>query len=400
MNTTYTAPPEIGRIAQRSLIIGVIGLALCLGGAAATSNLALFFRSYLVAYVFWIGIALGCLALLMVQYLSGGAWGLVIRRLLESASRTFPLLALLFVPLLIGMGSLYEWTHLETITNEGVKKLLKHKEPYLNVPFFIGRTVFYFAVWLWMAWRLNHWSRRQDEAPDPKLQRLLQDRSGPGLLLYGLTVTFAAVDWVMSLNAEWYSTIFGLLLMAGQGLSALAFVIAMAVLLAKREPMSQVYQPRHFHDLGKLMLALNMLWAYFSFSQFLIIWSGNLPEEIPWYLERLKGGWGYLGLALVLFHFALPFALLLSRDLKRNGRKLAAVALVVIIMRGVDLIWMIAPEFAKHGEQHAADYLMYAAAPFGIGGIWLWWFIRQLRSRPLLPLNDPHLDEAIAPEHH
>jgi hypothetical protein len=396
MNNTYAAPPAVGRIQQRALIIGIAGLVICLIGAAATSNLDLFFRSYLVAYVFWIGIALGCLALLMLQYMSGGAWGLVIRRLLESATRTFLLLALLFVPLLFGLHNLYEWTHAEVVATN---KILQHKSFYLNIPFFIGRAVFYFAVWMWLTGWLNKWSRAQDETADPGLMRRLQDRSGPGLVLYGLTVTFAAVDWVMSLAPEWFSTIFGLLLMAGQGVSAMAFVIAMAVVLSQSEPMSHIYQPRHFHDLGKLLLALVMLWTYFAFSQFLIVWSGNLPEEIPWYLARLKGGWGVIGLLLVVFHFGLPFFMLLSRDLKRSGQKLAFVAVMVIVMRAVDLVWMIAPEFAKQGHHGPADYLMYTIAPIGVGGIWLWWFMRQLQSRPLVPFNDPHFHEAIAPEH-
>ena len=391
MMETYNAPPEIGRIQQRSLIIGVVGLVLLLVGALVSQAPEQFFRSYLIGYIFWVGIALGCLAICMLQHLSGGAWGLIIRRLLEAGTRTLPLLALLFLPLLLGAYKyhLYPWAVAEEVNRSEV---LKHKALYLNLPFFVGRAVFYFAVWLTLSYLLNRWSREQDQTSDPAIVRRLQVVSGPGLVLYGLTVTFASIDWVMSLEPEWFSTMFGLLLMAGQAVSAMSFVIAMAVLLAKREPMSHVFASHHFHDLGKLLLAFVMLWAYFNFSQFLIIWAGNLPEEIPWYLHRLHSGWRYVGLALVLLHFALPFVLLLSRDLKRNARKLVLVAVIVIIMRFVDLLWMIAPEFNKEGfHVHWMDLV----APIGIGGLWLAVFTRQLKSRPLLPLNDPNLQEAL-----
>jgi len=400
MNTTYDAPSDLGRLGQRALIIGGLALVLTLAGAALTGNMAAFFRSYLVGYVFCVGVALGSLALLMLQFLSGGDWGVVIRRVLEAATRTLPLLAILFIPVVLGMTSLYEWTHIDQIPSEEARKLVAHKQPYLNIPFFIGRTIFYFAVWIFLTRLLNGWSRRQDETGDPELLRKMQDWSGPGLVLYGLTVTFAAIDWVMSLAPEWFSTIFGLMLMAGQGVAAMAFVIIMAVVLGRREPMSHVFQPRHFQDLGKLLLALVMVWAYFNFSQFLIIWSGNLPEEIPWYIARFRGGWGYIGVMLVLFHFALPFVMLLSRNLKRDGRKLVYVALLVLFMRVTDLIWMIAPEFARHGHHTAVGAALYLLAPVGLGGVWLWWFMRQLQARPLMPVRDPHFEEAIEPEHH
>jgi hypothetical protein len=397
MMETYTAPPEIGRIQQRSLIIGVVGIVLLLIGALLVAEPAQFFRSYLIGYIFWMGIALGCLAICMLQHLSGGAWGLVIRRLLESATRTLPLMALLFLPLILGAYKygLYPWAVAEKVSSS---KLLQHKaEYYLNMPFFLGRAVFYFGVWIGLTYFLNKWSREQDASSDPQITRRLQVLSGPGLVLYGLTVTFASIDWVMSLEPEWFSTIFGILFMGGQGVSAMAFVIAMAVLLAKREPMSRVFAPNHFHDLGKLLLAFVMLWAYFNFSQFLIIWAGNLPEEIPWYLHRLRGGWQWFGLALVVFHFALPFLLLLSRDLKRSARKLVGIAVLVIVMRFVDLFWMIAPEFS-HGGFHI--HWMDIIAPIGVGGLWLAAFMWQLKGRPLLPLRDPHLQDALEPAAH
>lgn len=387
-----TFPPEIDRYRRLALIAGIAGLTLCALGALFSHELRTqFFRSYLFAFVFWIGIPLGCLAILMLQHMSGGAWGLVIRRVLESATRTFPLLALLFIPILIGVRFLYVWAQPELVHGN---ELLEHKSFYLNVPFFIGRAVFYFGVWLALMYFLNKWSLEQDRTGDRMLTRKIQDLSGPGLVLYGLTVTFASIDWVMSLQPEWFSTIFGILFMGGQGVSAMSFVIAVLVLLSLRKPMSDVVAPRHFHDLGKLLLAFIMLWAYFSFSQFLIIWAGNLPEEIPWYVRRLNGPWKWVGLMLVLFHFALPFVMLLSRDLKRNGRLLAMVAIAVIIMRMVDLFWLIAPEF-NNGHIDIRWMWMDLLALVGVGGIWLWFFASQLKARPLLPVQDPFLESVF-----
>jgi hypothetical protein len=217
--------------------------------------------------------------------------------------------------------------------------------------------------------------------------------SGPGLLFYAASVTFMAVDWILSINPHWFSTIFALLVIAGQGLSAVSLMIAVVVFLTNFRPFSEIITPRHLHDLGKLALALVMVWAYFSFSQFLIIWSGNLPHEIPFYVSRLQGGWQYVGVVLLLLHFALPFALLLSRDLKRNFRFLSRIAGLILVMRFVDLFWFVAPEFHKH---NLAVSWMDLLLPIALGGIWLAFFIWQLQKRPLLPLRDPHLEEALA----
>lgn len=379
------APPEIGRLQHRAFLAGGAGLLLTLLGALLYP--AQFFHSWLISFMLVAGLTLGSLGLVMLQYLSGGAWGLVIRRVLESATRTLPLILLLFLPLLLGLPQLYAWARPEEITSQVV---LQHKRPYLNVPFFLVRALVYFAVWLALAYFLNKWSREQDVAPNlpahRRLARRFQLLSSGGLVAYVLTMTFAAIDWVMSLEPAWFSTMFGLLLIGGQALSALAFVIAMLVLLARFEPLARVLTPNHLHDLGKLMLAFVMLWAYFSFSQFLIIWAGNLPEETPWYVRRLHGGWQYIGLALVLLHFALPFSLLLSRDLKRHGRRLALVALLVIVMRFVDLYWLIAPSLRT---TRLGVHWLDIAALIGIGGLWLGAFAWQLQRRPLLPVRDP-----------
>jgi hypothetical protein len=388
-----TIPASIGGFEKRSLILGVVAAAA--GLAAAFAAPQAFFRSYLVAYLFWLGISLGGLALLMIQHLSGGAWALMIRRLLESAAGNLPLMALLFVPLIPGMGHLYEWTHPEVVQAD---ELLRQKAAYLNTPFFLVRAALYFAIWAGLATALARWSRRQDDSSDPAVTRRMQLLSGPGLVLFVLTGTFAATDWVMSLEPHWFSTIFGALVMAGQVLGALAFSIAVVALLARSEPMSAVVSRRHLHDLGKLLLAFVMVWAYFAFSQFLIIWAGNLPEEIPWYLKRFDGGWKWAALGLALGQFVLPFVLLLSSDLKRDARKLVPVALLVVSLRLVDLTWMIVPAF--HDGNAALVLGLVPLVACAVGGIWLFAFFRDLRKRPLLPLGDPHLEEALAHEHH
>ena len=393
MDSAYSAPPETARVQQLALIVGVVGLVLLGVGFFVHHEQA--FRSYLLGYVFWIGISLGCLAILMLQHLTGGAWGLVIRRVLESATRTIPLMLLLFVPLALGLTSLYEWTHAANPSDT----VLKHKQAYLNIPFFLGRAAIYFAIWLGLAYFLNKWSREQDRTADRSFSKRMQKISGPGLALFILTVTFASIDWVMSLDPHWFSTIFGLLFVAAWGVSCFSFVIAVMALLVNRKPMAGVVAPAHFHDLGKLLLALVMLWAYFNFSQYLIIWSGNIPEETRWFIYRTTGGWGWLAIAVIIFHFGLPFLLLLSRDLIRYASRLAIVAGVVLLMRLVDLFWLIAPR--PIGETPATSYSQFHiswmdfAAPIGMGGIWLWFFIWQLKKRPLLPFNDPQLEETI-----
>jgi hypothetical protein len=318
---------------------------------------------------------------------------------------------ILFLPIaIVGLGSLYGWMNPDPnkFSAEHLR-LIEHKEPWLNKNAFIIRGVIYFAIWIGLATYLRKWSKQQDENRDMGAVQKAQNLSGPGFVLYGLAITFAGVDWVMSLDPEWYSTIFGLLMLIGQGVAALAFLITIGVYLSAREPMSGVYQPKHFHDLGKLLLAAVMVWAYFSFSQLLIIWSGNLPEEIPWYLERFEKGtqWRWLGVALILLHFVLPFLLLLSRDLKHNRRRLMAVAWLLIAMRFVDLLWLITPEFlGGHGAQAAshglsiASYINYAAAVIGVGGLWLGWFFYQLRQRALVPYNDPQLREVLVRGEH
>jgi len=363
------------RVQSASLVVGGIGLIGCLVGLFAGRQQ--FLEAYLVAYLFFTGLALGSMAILMIQYITGGAWGAVIRRLLESATRTLPLMAVLFLPIALGVADIYEWAQPEHVAHDPA---LQHKSLYLNVPFFLARAVVYFAAWLSTAYFLNRWSLQQDAGADPRLTRRLEMMSRGGLLLYALTMSFAAVDWGMSLEPHWFSTIYGVMFMGGQGLSTFAFVIPVAALLAERPPFSRIISPEQFHDLGKLMLAFVMLWAYFALSQYLIIWSANLPEEIPWYLHRTKGGWQWVALVLILVHFVMPFLVLLSRDIKRHARAVAIGA------RFVDLFWLLRPAVEHEGfAMHWQD----PAAVAAIGGMWMWLFIAQLKTRPMLPLNDP-----------
>ena len=384
--------PQLKRIQLWALVAGAVGIAACAFGAMQSSEQ--FFRSYLFGFLFWFGIAAGSLAFLMLHHLVSGGWGFVIQRMLESAARTLPLLLLLFVPIYFGMHELYLWARPEAVSAD---KILQHKSAYLNVNFFWVRAALYFALWIFFTFLLSKWSQQQDQTGDQKFTSRLEAISGPGLVLFVLSATFASVDWAMSLDPHWFSTIFGVLFVVSQGLTTLAFVIIMLNLLAKHQPISEVISRRQFHDLGTLMFAFVMLWAYVSFSQFLIIWSGNLPEEIPWYIQRLRGSFGVFATLVLVFHFVLPFVLLLLRRVKRNAAYLTKVAIAMLVARLIDLYWVVAPSF-HHGEFHL--HWMDLAAPLAIGGIWLAAFIGLLQGRALLPLHDPRMQEAFEAHGH
>lgn len=384
----------IGGIATKGLIAGAIGAIALVAGAFL--DFTQFLQSYLIGYIFVICLMLGCLALTMVHHLTGGAWGMVCRRIWEAATRTFPLMVLLFIPIALNIGKIYKWAKPEAVNDP----LIQLKVQYLNEPFFFLRAAIFFAVWGILIYFLNRWSKEQDQGPvlepGPKDSRL-RTLSGPGLVLFVLTVTFMSVDWVMSLDPHWYSTMFGVIFIGGQGLGAIAFSILMIGALAGSKPFSETVSVTQLHDLGKLLLAFVMLWAYFSFSQFLIIYSANLPEEIPFYLERFHGGWGWLSLALALFHFVLPFTLLLSADIKRNRRTIMMVAGLVLAARSLDLIWHVGPMF--HHTPGFPIHWMDVAAVAGLGGIWLFFCARNLKSRALVPYKDPYFKEAIYGAH-
>ncbi len=378
---------DFTRLQRVSLWLGIAGLVAC--GLGAMTDREQFFRSYLVAYLYWIGVALGSLAIVMLHHLTGGKWSAAIRRLLESSTRTLPLMLLLVAPVIAGLPDLYEWARPEVVAHD---ELLRHKAAYLNIPFFVARMAGYFLIWLGLAYFLNKWSSQQDRSAHSATGRL-KTLSGPGILLYGLTVTFASVDWVMSLEPHWFSTIYGIIFVVGQALATLAFAVVGLALLAKRTALGGRLKPSHFHDLGNLTFAFVMLWAYVAFSQYLIIWSGNLPEETPWYVKRLNGGWGWVAGFLIVFHFVLPFVLLLVRANKRRMGMLAAIAGALIIIRWVDLFWIVMPAF--HAEGFSVHW-MDLAAPVGIGGLWLSVFVWQLGRRPILP---PEMLEAEGGAH-
>jgi hypothetical protein len=386
---------DLGRLSARGAVIGGVGLILMAVGWL-TYGREEFLQSYLIGFIFWLGITMGSLALLMVQYLSGGGWGIVSRRIFEAATRNLPLMLILFLPIALNLQVLYEWVRPEAAADPGIHE----KAAYLNVQFFLIRAVVFFGVWLTLAFFFNRWSKEQDDSA-PRLPGPMDGRfrvlSGPGLVLYMITLTFMSVDWIMSLAPKFYSTIFGILMLGGQGLSTIALTIVVLAALVRFRPMSEIVEPNHFHDLGKLMLAFTMLWAYFNVSQLIIIWSGNLPEEIPWYLDRLHGAWAPIAVAVLLGHFVLPFGLLLSRNIKRRPNLLSKLALFVLMMRVVDLIWTIGPVFRKQASTlHWLDF----AVVLGLGGVWLFFFYRNLAARALVPAHDPYFQEAMAASGH
>lgn len=376
---------DLNRSIRYTLIAGCVLLLLSAIGAFFSP--ADFFRSYLTGYLFSTNIALGCLGILMLQYLSGGAWGVVSRRTMEAATRTFPLLAILFIPIALGIPSLYEWAHPNLVAGDAV---LRHRQPWMNPAMFLIRAAIYYAIWIGLSWQLNRLSAAQDEGRNtrPNLHRW----SAPGLIVYVFTVTFASVDWAESLTTHWYSTMWGFLFVAMQGLSAIAVVILTLALLSRREPMSAVLRPVHFHDLGKLLLMFVMLWAYFSFSQLLIVWAGDLAGEITWYIRRMNTSWGWLGGSLIILQFVVPFLLLLSRSLKRNRAALCCVAGLILFMRWIEATWIVMPSYYRQGLHLVwLDF----TTPVAIFCLWCAAFLWQLGKRPLLPLHAPNLEAAL-----
>jgi len=388
-----TYRPDLERVQRAALAVGALGVAGCAAGFFVSRQQM--FQSYLLGFIFWVGISLGCFALLLLHHMFGAGWGFSIQRLLEAGTRTFPLMAVLLLPVLAGAHDLYEWTHSEAVARDPI---LRHKTAYLNLPFFTARAALYFAVWIGISQLYRKWIDQLDAGGDAQLVQKLRNGSYAGLILYGLTATFAAVDWVMTLEPHWFSTVFGLIFIAGQILATFALMTLFVKLLSRHEPYSSVIGEQQFHDLGNLTLAFTMIWSYLSISQYLIIWSGNQPETITWFLKRSKGGWEAVAALLIAFCFALPFLLLLNRFVKQRIELLARVAAFILVMRLVDLHWTIAPSF------HAAGFSVHwldVAAPMGIGGVWVWFFIHSLKQRPVLPQRDPRMEGAFehAAEH-
>lgn len=377
MNGTITSQ-SLDRVQRWALLCAAVGVVLCVVAILFREWRIQLLQSYLWTYMFFLGLTLGSAAVMMLHNVTGGAWGVIIRQFLLSGARLIPLMAVLFVPVILGLYWLYPWARPEDVAAD---PLLAHKTPYLNFTFWMIRFVVYFLIWIGTIFLIQHWLVRQDAAADPQRARLIQRWSGVGLLLYGLTMTFASVDWVMALEKHWFSTIFGLLFIVGQALSTIAFVIVLVAILHTRRPLSDVVTRGHLQDLGNLLLTFVILWSYIGFSQYLIIYSANIPEEATWYVRRNTGMLRYVAITLIVLHFLVPFALLLIRKTKQEAFSLAAVAVLIIVMRLVDLFWIVTPSFNRVGWMFKWTDL---AAPLALGGIWMALYIWQLRGRTLL----------------
>ena len=393
-NSDLMAPPVIQTLQTQALFVGLVGAVASIVGAFLAPES--FYSAYLSGYMFWLGLALGCMAILMLYHLVGGGWGTVIRRILESGMMTLPLMFVLFIPILLHLPRLYFWARPEVLSDPKTDpKIVEIAGSYLNFNGILWRYIFYFAIWIGMAYFLNRWSTEQDTVSGQSTLRF-RAMSSIGLVIYSLTISFAVIDWVMSLQARWISTIYGLIFVAGEALSAFCFCVVIETILRKRKPMSEYLTDTEVHDHGKLILAFVMVWTYFNFSQWLIIWAGNLPEEIPWYMRRMNGGWEYVGLFLVVFQFAIPFALLLSRQLKRDTHTLVRIAAWILLMRMIDIYWHVEP--ALHPTFHLS--WLHFTVLAGIGGLWLAYFLHNLKSRPLLAVNAPQTVRFLEEAHH
>jgi hypothetical protein len=387
--TLYPSAERLSGLSRRSMIVGVIGLLVSLAGLFMAREQ--FFRSYLTAFFYVVGLGVGSLGILLLHCVVGGNWGVTVRRLLESGARTVPLVGLFFIPLLFGMKDLYLWARPEAVAHDTI---LQHKQPYLNVPFLVARTAIFFVIWTLVAWTVTKLSLAQDANDDNATARKLRRLCGPLIVLHVLMVTFSSFDWIMSLEPHWYSTIFGALALAGQNLATMSFLIAVVVWLGGERVFNDSHTRQSVYDLGNLLLAFTMFWAYLAFSQLLIIWAGNLPEEIPYFMKRFQGGWGVLGILIIVLHFAVPFLMLINRYVKRNPRSLQRVALLIIVMRLVEIFFTVAPahEAAVPFSVHWLDI----AAPVGLVGLWLAAFFNELKGRNTVPgIN--HLSEDKAP---
>lgn len=377
-----SGPVEVySRARGVSLVVGLLGSVGCVIGWIFQPSQ--FYISYLVGVLVWLGVSLGALAWLMIHFLTGGKWGYPVRRFCEAAGRMLPLLLILFVPVFFGLRTLYPWMDPARVAASDV---LQHKQSYLNAPGFIVRALVFFVIWIVIAFLLTRWSREQDATHSPAPMKKLRVLSGPALVFYPLTGTIVFIDWIMSLETNWYSTMFPILICIGQMLSALVFVILLLAWLAPRTALADITGPENFHHLGSLLIAFTMMWAYLAFSQFLIIWSGDLPHEISWYLHRIAGGWRWIVIFIFLFHFLVPFFLLLSRQNKKRVALLTTIAAVIFVAHVVDVWWLVTPSFYPHGLHLS---WLDPVAVLCVGGLWGWFFLGEVQRTALIPLNDP-----------
>ncbi len=370
-----------------ALIGGIIFLIITIIGWVM--NPLQFYRAYLPSYLFWFEIVVGSLAILMIQYVTGGEWGLMIRRPLGAAARTTPIMLLFFVPIVIGMKHLYPWANPDIVAHDHILQL---KQSYLNREFWLIRSAIYFAAWMLWAWRLRVLSLRfyEDRAPETEMRR--GRWAALGLPMIVLTLTFTSIDWIMSLEPKWYSSMFGISFTIGCGLSAFVYVLFLLTQLAKTKAMSEIVKPSHFRDLGNLTLAFVMLWAYTAFSQFLLIWYANLKEEVPYYSVRSHGLWGWIAAALILFHFFLPFSMLLMRAIKDRPETIFVVTVILLVMRYVEIYWLVEPAFYP---EHFYFSWMSATSFIGIGGVWFWFLVQQLKGQTIIPIHETWVEEAV-----
>jgi hypothetical protein len=380
----YLPPASLDGVQTKALLVG--GIAALASIAGFFLDRTQFFQSYLVGWVFWFVIALGCLGWSMIQHLTGGLWALVLRRVLEAAARTLPFFGLLFLPFIFGMEDVWSWARPEAASDP----LIQEKVQYLNQPFFWGRFAFYFAFWTVLAFLLSSNSAKQDSGNREVTVRMRMI-SGPGIVLFVLIGSFASTDWLMSLEPHWFSSLFGFYFISSTALASMLFMIVCAWYLQRHQPMDAVFTKRHFHDYGKLTLALVMFWAYMTLSQFLITWSGHIPEFTQWYAARNTGGWKSFTVPLIIFHFFVPFLMLLSASLKKQPSKLVLVAVYLLVMRFADLYWQAAPNWNPELTFHWLDITTVVA----VGGLWLYVFVRELKRRTLLPVGDPYLKEVL-----
>lgn len=379
-----SAPQDITWVRRNALIAGIGGIVL--SGLGALYNPDQFFHAYLIAFVYILGLGTGSLFLLMLQHMVGGSWGLVLRRFLEAGTRTLPLLALFAIPVLFGLRSIYPWTDEKEALELGTKA-----EYYLNVPFFITRLALYFGIWLILSFFLNLLSRREDETGEENLPLRFRMISGPGIVLFALTMSFAGIDLGMSLTPHWFSTMYPPLWAFGNIVTAYAFMVFTMSRFSHINPLHQQLTRNTLRDLGSLQLAFCMIWAYLSFSQFLLIWTGNIKEEVPYLKGRMYDGWQYIALFLLLGHFVLPFVFLLQAGLKRNINTLAFATGWVFLIRFVDYFWVLGPTFKN--DNHTLLWIMSIVTAVGLFGIWLSFFLYQLQKLPLLPTQDYRLEE-------
>lgn len=382
--------PKAASVERISGVIGGLGLLLCVAGFFA--NRAEFFQSYLFAFLYWGGFTLGALGIMVLNNTVGGRWGVTARRYLQAAMRTLPFLLLLSLFLLIGLKDLYPWTHISNISDPVSRAILYHKQSYLNVPFFIVRTLIYFAIWLFWGLRLYRMSDQQDQTGDPTIRERMRKFSAPGCLIVTLTATFAYIDWILSADAQFYSTIYGAMLLFGDVLQTFALTILVLTLTSRGDRFGGRINPVILHDLGNMMFAFTIFWTYLSVSQLIIVWPANLPQEIQWYLVRVRGGWTVVASLVAVVMFLVPFLGLLSQARKRDPRRLMRVAIWILAARVVDMFWIVEPTFRTHGF---AIYWTDFAAFIGIGGVWIFLFLGNLRRRPLLPLRDPRVMDPL-----